>query len=301
MERVLRKYFLLIFLIFATTAFHCSKRTVDPEDPFSEIRIVKKYGSSISFDIVTWNIEQFPMNGTKTISTLAQLIKDIDVDLIAVQEINNENAFINLLDSLDGFNGYVSALPNDILKLGIIYKTDIVSISSPVQIFTSDGYAFPRPPVVTFVEVKENGMNVFDFHLIILHLKAFGDQDSENRRRDACEKLKDYIDTQLISGLEKDVIVLGDMNDEIDDPPANNVFQVFLDDATEYQFLTMPLIGQASYPGFNSLIDHILISSDALPEYSGGSTQILNLDFEFSEYSTLISDHRPVLAKFYVF
>jgi len=88
------------------------------------------------------------------------------------------------------------------------------------------------------------------------------------------------------------------MNDELDDPLADNVFEIFLNDTANYSFLTSSLIGQHSYPSYPSLIDHILISKDALGEYSNGISKIIDLDYQFSNYSTYVSDHRPVVSHF---
>lgn len=288
-----------IFLVSLMLLFSCSQRTVEPtEDNY--IPLISAYGNENSFDIATWNIENFPIAGSATLNFVKRIINDSKIDLFAVQEIDDPYSFSRLLDSLPDFSGTVSSLPSSYLKLGIIYKHDFISVSNVSQIFVGD-YDFPRPPLVAFVEVKENNTVVFDFILIVNHLKAFGDSESEERRRNACIKLKDYIDTSILSGSEKDVIVLGDLNDEIDVPPADNVFTVFLDDSNNYRFLTADLSSQYSYPGYNSLIDHILITSDSQAEYTGGEIRILSLDKEFPEYSTEVSDHRPVMARFPVF
>jgi hypothetical protein len=103
---------------------------------------------------------------------------------------------------------------------------------------------------------------------------------------------------------EKDYIVAGDWNDEIDDDASENTFQVFIDAPEVYQFLTLPLAGDAqnaSYPSWGTLIDHILISSDCYAEYQGGSTKTLRLDDHVSDYIRNVSDHRPVMAIFPVF
>ncbi len=263
---------------------------------------INQYGSEESFDIATWNIEHFPKSRNYTIPYLIQIIRDIDIDLIAIQEIDGRSPFLSLIDSLDGYQGYVSLLPDYGLRLGIIYKSDIIAISDPEQIFTDDDWAFPRPPLVTFVTVKKENNTVFDFILIILHLKAFVDAESEGRRREACEKLKDYIDTYLLTGAEKDILILGDFNDELDDPPHDNVFQVFLDDSLNYEFLTLPIADEPTYIGnFGSSIDHLLITTDARNEYGGGLTCVLKIDEEFSHYVNYISDHRPVLTRFFIF
>lgn len=265
-------------------------------------RLVKRYGSESTFDIATWNLKQFPIQGRTTVSYIAQLVKDTDIDLFGLQEINNSSYFYALLDSLPEFTGYLSEFPEDQFKLAIIYKKDLISASTPVQIFTDDWYAFPRPPMVSYIEVRKEDQVVFDFTLIVNHLKAMGEVQDIARRKDACNKLKDYIDTQIIASEDPDCILLGDLNDSIDDPAAQNVFTVFLEDSLNYKFLTGPIVDQASYIGsFNSLIDHLLITDNTLQEYQGGDTRVLYLEQEFGLYTSFISDHRPVLARFPVF
>jgi len=298
----------IIKLILILISYHqfnaCIETGILEENPdtYMDNIQVSRYGSEKSFDIATWNIEHFPKNNHHTISNLSCIIRDIDIDLIAVQEIDRSSSFRSLLDSLDGYQGYVSVLPDYGQKLGIIYKSDIISLSNPDQIFIDDNWAFPRPPLLTYVRVKEKNKTVFDFILIILHLKAFVDEESEARRRNACEKLKSYIDTYLLTGAEKDVIILGDFNDELDDPPSDNIFGIFLKDSLNYKFLTFSLTDKPTYIGQNeSSIDHLLITRRGKDEFNAGLTQVLRIDEEFSDYFYTISDHRPVLTQFFIF
>jgi endonuclease/exonuclease/phosphatase family metal-dependent hydrolase len=264
--------------------------------------LVSRYGSDLSFDIITWNIEHFPKDPVHTIPNLSRIIHNIDVDLIAVQEIEDSSSFQTLIDSLDGYTGYFSSLPDYGQRLGIIHKTNIISMSEPYLIFSDDSWAFPRPPMVSFVTVKNENKIVFDLILIIVHLKAFPDEESEMRRRIACNKLKFYVDTYILSGTEKDVIILGDFNDELVDVISESIFGSFISDSSHYHFLTLPLINHPTYIGeFDSSIDHILITDDTQEEYSGGLTRVLDIDQAFPEYLNTISDHRPVLAQFFVF
>ena len=146
------------------------------------------------------------------------------------------------------------------------------------------------------------GENIFDFRLIIVHLKAYSDASSQARREAAIQDLKDYIDTELAKGGEEDFILTGDFNDHLEDAEADNVFQVMLDDPNTYTFLTLPLAGvQGSYIGLNepNLIDHFCVTSDALDEYgTNGNAAVLYLDNQNNSYESTVSDHRPVLAQF---
>ena len=301
--RFLKRYKTALILCGIILFAGCSKRTTGPELIKPDQRLVSREGTDSTFDIATWNVRDFPLEGRTTVSTLARLIGDLDIDMFGLEEMNDTGAFNSLLDSLDDYNGFISEYPGDMLKLGIIYKKNMVSISTPFQIYTSDSYAFPRPPLITYVEVKNEGKVVFSFSLIVNHLKAYGDPSSVDRRREACIKLKDYIDNQILRSSDPDFIMLGDFNDRLNDPPDQNVFEPFLQDSlANYLFLTQPLTSQASYIGdYGNVIDHIVISHSVEPAYQGGSTEILKLETEFDAYTTVISDHRPVLSRFPVF
>jgi hypothetical protein len=296
----------LIILVFFSGIIRIACSSGSPteqaaDDPIKDIQI-SPYGSRQSFDIITWNIQNFPKDYKKTIPYLVQIIRDIDVDFIAVQEIENAAAFEVLIDSLDGWAGIVSKLPDFGQRLGLLFKADMISVSEPYQIYTDDDWAFPRPPLVTYVTVYKNSQTVFDFTLIVNHLKAYTDGESESRRRTACSKLKSFIDDSVFNQSDKDVILLGDFNDEVDDPPVNNIFFEFIGDSLNYTILTLPLADTPTYIGaYLSAIDHLIIGADTREEYQGGLTQILKIDQEFTAYGIYISDHRPVLSQFFVF
>lgn len=258
-----------------------------------------------TLEIATWNIEWFPKQGDTTIEKVRDIIEQSDIDMIAIQEIADTHAFLQLVAQLPEYDGLYSQGyygPGNYQKTGLIYKKAIITVKSQSQLFSGNDYAFPRPPLLLEIEAEKDGA-VFDFNLINIHLKAFGGDDDLARRRAAAESLKTYMDDRIAIETEKDWIVVGDWNDEIDDPPEENAFTVFLEDST-YIFLTEPLAGNyyyASYPSYRSLIDHILISEDCLEEYEGGETTTLRLDDHILNYFNTVSDHRPVMATFPVF
>jgi len=269
----------------------------------SAYALVSPRGTEETFDMATWNVREFPRQGQRTIDTLAILIQDLQLDLIAMQEITDTLAFQDLVSQLDGWDGLYSPdnNPYGLLKTGILYRIDQIAVISWEPIFWNNWYEFPRPPIRLTIEAHLP-TGTFSFYLIVMHLKAMGDEESQERRRLAVLMLKDYLD-QLVPYLpDQDWLVVGDWNDELTDPEADNVFWPFLQDSTDYHFLTLPLAGNpywASYPYYNSLIDHIMATTDALGEYGeNGETITLRLDDEYSRYTTVISDHRPVMARF---
>lgn len=300
----------IVILILFLALFACSSQDEigqeNNENNIVQINVAPE-GFSDTLEIATWNIRNFPL-ASNTTEKLEVIIPQLDIDLYAVQEIEDKDEFKKLTDKMEKYDGFLSShtySSGEYQKTGIIYKKDIVSILSSELLFSDDNYAFPRPPLLLHLNTASNGKN-FDFYLIIIHLKAFSGQENVDRRKAAALKLKNYIDEKINNPneTEKDYIIAGDWNDLIDEVPEDNAFQVFLDASNSYRFLTDSLLGideNASYPSWSELIDHILISGDAFFEYSGGSIKTLRLDDQISDYSSTISDHRPVMAIFPVF
>lgn len=290
----------------------CNKReSTRPvvELPDSSRIKVEKIGENATFELVCWNIENYPKLGTTTVTDVTEIIRDLDVDVIAMEEIADTSAFRQLLNNLPEYAGIYSQDTygsGSYQKTAVIYRKSMVTLLDHEQIFWGDSYSFPRPPLKVTLAAQRNG-KTFDFNLIVLHLKASGGSENEARRRSAIQKLKNYLDTQIATGAEKDYIVVGDWNDVLNDPPSVNVFTALLNDSANYRFLTKELAdnpqSNATYIGgsYRSVIDHIMISSDAETEYSGGLTRVIKIDESFNAYVNEVSDHRPVVAVFPVF
>lgn len=300
---LLFRYLLIPLLAVNLLASSCGRREKKPLDE-SPLALIPR-GEEETLEIVTWNIESFPLAGETTVRAVQQIIEGLDVDLFAVQEISDTVAFRELLDGLPEYDGLYSrdSYGDWYQKTGVIYKEGLVTIEDVGQLFTDDRNAFPRPPLEMTITAQKDG-KIFDFSLIVIHIKAGTLSVDLSRRQRAAQKLKVYIDSQIASSDEKDFIVAGDWNDQINDPPEENAFTVFIEDSLNYLFLTRSLTKDpnfVSYPRYSSLIDHILISRDALEEYTGGETTTLRLDEEVYNYLQEVSDHRPVMAKFPVF
>lgn len=261
---------------------------------------VRARGTDTTFEITTWNIENFPKAGTATLAALRSIIPRLQIDLFAVQEIADTIAFQDLVASLAGYSGIYSAddYGSFYQKTGVIYRRDLLTVGSVRQLFWNND-SVTRPPLSVQAVVNLNGQ-VFDFELVVVHLKAGGSEADRAERRATCRLLKGYIDARLQGGGEQDFVVAGDWNDNLNDPPAQNSFQVFLDDTVNYRFLTAPLVGNSRYASYigGSLIDHVMVTRDALDEYGTGWTETLRLDDEVVGYIGEVSDHRPVMAAF---
>ena len=107
--------------------------------------------------------------------------------------------------------------------------------------------------------------------------------------------IKDYIDENHNTD---NVIVLGDLNDELVD--NENVFDVIIDDYENYLFTDFEIASGSSYywsyPTYPSHIDHILITNELFNYEDTTATLFIDQWYfnGFNDYNTFISDHRPV-------
>jgi len=245
-----------------------------------------------SASLVTWNVESFPLTGG-AVAQAAGIIAELAPDLLALQEIRDPQAFDDLLAALPAYDGVLNVDPGGYLRLGLLHRRERVVVSDVETLFPDDWYAFPRPPLKARVTITD--AEPVDFLAVVIHLKAQLDAQSEARRRAACEVLDDWVAEQLASGPEPDVVLLGDFNDKLTDPPQWNVFTTFLDQPDQYRFLTQGLAdaGQYTYIPFKSMIDHVLVTTDLLDEIGPGTTEVLALEIGDADYGQL-TDHRPV-------
>ncbi len=251
--------------------------------------------TAASLSVMTWNIETYPMTSSSA-SMVEQLILQMLPDVLAIQEIDQYRAFNELANTLEDYEGMQVFDPRNFLRVGLLYNTKRVTLLESETLFEDNGYAFPRPPLR--VRVQPIGSD-FDLDIIVLHLKARSDEESFLRRRRAIEVLDEWMRDRVAT--EPDIALVGDLNDRLEDPPDRNAFTPLLDAADRYRFLTAPLVEerQYSYIPFPGLIDHIMVTSDALEEYGvEGTTQVIPLDLTVPGYLDHVSDHRPVQSVF---
>jgi endonuclease/exonuclease/phosphatase family metal-dependent hydrolase len=251
-----------------------------------------KYANCLSalenneLNIVTWNIEFFPKKGI-TADLVADIVKNMDADVIAVQEINSISSFNAMADGLAGWESQVVNLSGS-LDIGYLYKTSEVSVIDNVRAVATS--VSPRPPVEITIR-HNNGLEVT---LLNIHLKCCGGSSNINRRAAASADMKDYIDQNLS---DQNVIILGDFNDDIN---SDSPFINFINDSDNYQFADAAIAAGSqsnwSYPSWPSHIDHILITNELIDNLIEVKT--LRMNDCLSNYDPDISDHRPIMATF---
>jgi exonuclease III len=249
-------------------------------------------------EVVTWNIENFPKLGQRTIDSVASIITSLNADIYCLQEISNMAMFTDLAEILDEYS-YVASDATEYLNLVVLYKKNQFIVRNQSSLFTDNMYEFAyRPPLR--IEMTFLGQNAIDFTLINMHLKCC--DNGFNRRVASSDILYDYLNSSVQAGILNHIVV-GDWNDDISDPYSENSFNIFLDDTENYKYVTYEnaLSGtniHDSYPSYPSFIDHIMISKDLFDESGDGDVQTLRLGDYISGYDEIISDHRPVVWRF---
>ena len=265
------------------------------------------FGTDSTFEVVTWNIEWFPKNGSITVDSVSKIIASLDVDLIGLQEIDDTTICRQMINNLPGYELFMDN--SWFGGLAYVYKSSSISINSIYKIYDTSPFwnTFPRSPLVMNLTFMGE-----DIIVINNHFKCCGDglldignsSDEEARRYQASSLLKQYIDTNFPSSR---VIVLGDLNDILIDASANNVFQMFLNDSTNYLFADETIAYGSStdwsFPGWPSHLDHILITNELFSEVSNTGSEIKTIKIDnfmaggLVNYDNNISDHRPVGLK----
>lgn len=304
-QRLLALLVILAALVAGCSSPETTPLRPEPDNPFAEYAV----GTNGTFEVVTWNLRNFATNAHEVeVAMTAQAVAAIAADLFAVQEIAQWPRFDELVAALPTYSGFQSR-SNSFQNLGYLWREGSVSVQGIYEIFGSSLYSrpFPRRPLVA--EVTWRGRELV---VVNNHLKCCGNGlldpedpwDEETRRLEACQILEQWIDTEHP---EKAVILLGDLNDLLTDPPAHNVFEPFYLRPDRYRFADQAIaagpssgwswLNSSSNP--SSHLDHILVTSqlfaalEAPEAYS--VTLRLHLALEGGEYRLKMTDHLPVV------
>ena len=278
--------------------------------------VVPAQGTAATLDVGSWNIEWFgdgangPSNDALQLSNVKDVIAGADLDVWGVEEVVDGVEWSSLKSQLTGYTGILS---NDASvtsgstyygateqKVGLLFKTSLATVLSSKIILTANDADFAgRPPLEVKLRITLNG-STEDVVFIVLHMKAFNDVTSWQKRQNASTALKSYIDTNYPT---QKVVVLGDWNDDVDtsitagqaSPYAN-----FVSDAADYAFPTKALSdsGVASTVSFSDMIDHHLNTNELYATFVAGSAQVFRADTYVASYGTTTSDHYPVITRY---
>ncbi len=277
---------------------------------------VPAVGTTATLDVATWNVEHFgnpssgPPNESLQFDNVLAVLQQADIDLWAMEELDFEANFDNLVASLGApYAGtWVADETSFAIGYGFVYNTEVVQVLQATTILDNFSYEFGlRPPLLLRANITLPDTTVANVRFIAMHAKCCSDQTSYNRRVSASVALKNYVDNFL--AIDAPVIVMGDMNDELRSSIYNgetSPYQNFRDDPDDYTFVSYPL-DLANVPTFcsnlactsGSTLDHILVTRPLETSYVAGSARRYDALLDaIPSYVNTTSDHVPVYARF---
>lgn len=235
--------------------------------------------------LATWNLRQFSDRQNIDLRAIADVINQSHFDLVAIQEVKQDGEQVDRLVNVLGvpWRAELGPMTGNHERFAFIYNGDhLQEIGQAGSIRGIDTRVFDRVP---YQQAFRAGN--FDFTLITVHLSY---ADTQRRRREADELAK-YAEHLAQSGGEKDIIVLGDFNEQ-----GTGNLHYFEEMGWE------SLNQQPTNLSSTETYDTLLIDPRCTHEWSGKAGAIV---FDASsrfrnekEASESISDHRPAYADF---
>jgi len=258
--------------------------------------------------IGTWNLEWFGALGRSDddIRRIATIIRELDLDVVALQEITCECILEKLAAELQ-YDYFISPqrVPQ---KLALIWDprrvekvefdekayADLYKVAA-----TGIGYE-SRQPLVFRMQIGN-----FDFTLMVVHLKAIPESDYSVRFRNIqYDAINEWLSKEMSQpGVDRDIIIAGDFN-----AFRSGISSDRLRSAGYVEFATLDLPkNEYSNIWYNregnrilSLIDHIAVTPSLRQEEFAEVLPIYDWDEEVGRknYEKHISDHLPLVAIF---
>lgn len=203
----------------------------------------------------------------KDYEMIARIFTDWDLDLVALQEINGEEA-LELLPLPDHYAWAVGESGWS-QNPAILYRDDLFDIAN-VRELTFDSYAWPsRKPLVADVRWLETGM---EFTFVVVAHKAYEDDESAAFRQAQAQDLYTWVTEGLPQEgdgpLQEKVILAGDWNDTFGAMNYRYPSLEPFEQDKDWYFTTWDT-DEHTYIGYESTIDHIVLSERILAHYPG--------------------------------
>ena len=266
-----------------------------------------KLGNDTLLDVASWNVEWFgdvtngPSDEATQYTNVKALLEKTDLDVIGLQEISNPTTYNTLSVALAAkYDTYISGF-SQTQKMCIYWKKSMFNLIQSqtfnIPLNSSENFAFAsRPPLQVCLQTV-GGTKTDTLYFLVLHMKAFADQASYDRRVSASVALKSYVELALAG---KKFLVMGDWNDDLDQSTFNSLetpFKNFL--TAKYTFPSKELTdaGKSSYAFNVNMIDHQLISKTLDSFYYKGSAKVLDDAANYcTGFSNNTSDHFPIYS-----
>jgi endonuclease/exonuclease/phosphatase family metal-dependent hydrolase len=250
-----------------------------------------------------WNLEHFgsrndPPRTEEDMQAIADYIRGLDVQVLAVCEINGEKPLQDLIKRIGPGWKFVLGTSGNVgqegqVAPGVLWDDSRVEMLgagelSELSEHGSSGLVFHRAPVVAAFRDRAGGP---DFRVVSVHLKAGRAPEDFDRRTAEGKSLRAYLE-KLVSqeNQDDDIVVLGDFNH---DPSAGEA-----DAWTDGGFAKFLNGRGRSIIHFDRQIDHA-VPLGTFEEIRVGSFEINNRDglADAKKWRNTYSDHFPVTVQ----
>jgi endonuclease/exonuclease/phosphatase family metal-dependent hydrolase len=293
---LLRRSFALTLAFAVSAQDPTTPRTADPD-----VRPLR---------VGTWNLEQLGFRGDPkrpddAIARIADHVRELGVDVLAVQEIGGPKPLAELTRALGeswefvvgttgGFRG--GDAPGRI-SVGFVFDTTRVTLlvaeelaGLPQQVEGTP--IFHRVPVSATFRTSNGGL---DFRAVVVHLKAGRTPADAAKRVLEVAALRRLLDTTLArDGEDQDLVVLGDFNHTF-----GTAEHAAMTEGGRFRYATSR-VDKPTIVHFREPIDHFAIGRGLEPEVVADSRLVHDerLQQDPQTWRAVFSDHVPVTIEF---
>jgi len=270
----------IVILLIAAGVWLMRDRQSPPVPPKAGVQSVR---------IATWNLRKFSERAAPDLVAIADIIRQADFHLLAIQEVQQEGQAVQRLRRQlnEPWRHVISPRTGNNERYAFLYRADVVEPLGEGQLLESAGVLNRAPFAMSFKAGQ------FDFTLVTVHL-WYGDANFNQRRQLEVQALAGLAQRIAAGSSEKDLIVLGDFNE-------------FRSGGNLHYFDNMGwsrLIAEPTNLGSTEVYDNLLINRGFTREYAGRSGVVRFDETRFANDDAtardLVSDHRPAWADFVV-
>lgn len=269
---------------------------VAPEDaaPIGLARV----GSPATLDVATWNLFQFPASPDAP-RLVAAAVRELDLDLVALQEVASQAAFDELLRRLPGYTGLLSRpvpadAPPPILVRGFLVRDAVLRVRAQ-EVLLPLGVE-PAAMAAFAVRLSYTAVTpAFEFEAVCVHMKAGQTASDVDLRTRQFARLDELLRMRAAAGGPDHVIVLGDFNQPFFGRDGAAVWAPFAGAADTYTVETRAaaLSGQNSHRS-GGFLDHVVTTAALDDEVGAREPLVVHAETSVPDYWTRVSDHLPV-------
>ncbi|MCA8923242.1 MAG: hypothetical protein KDD82_15610 [Planctomycetes bacterium] len=247
----------------------------------------------------TWNLEMFgqrkPPRTPEDIRKIAEKIKELGVDVLAVEEVNGKAPLVALTEALGEDYQFVIGSSGALgegrqIGVGFVWNAARVELLHAEELYQLpsevDGISiFHRIPVLGAFRSKVGGL---DFRAVVVHLKASGKPQDIAKRVREVTALKELLTHWLSGEVDQDMVILGDFNHTYGAPASEILGEAFT-------YLRPPTLNPTIIH-FPEPIDHFAMGPGFMEEVIPGTHKVHGelAAADRDAWRLSYSDHIPV-------